>query len=212
MPIIHDGHFRLHKLPMGPYDNNAYIISNPTQQECYIVDVPDNPMAILKEVGDYTVKGILITHNHFDHLVGLAEVKKATEAPIWTHEADKHSLFDKDNILEQGMTLLLGSIELQVFHTPGHTEGSVCFLADNHLISGDTIFPGGPGRTNSPSDFAQIVSSIKNLLLTIGNDITVYPGHGSNTTISETRKELAIFERNSHPASLCGDVQWITGN
>jgi glyoxylase-like metal-dependent hydrolase (beta-lactamase superfamily II) len=210
MPIIHDGHFRLHKLPMGPYDNNAYIVSDPAQRECYIVDVPDNPTGILKEVGDYTVKGILITHNHFDHLVGLDHIKKATKAPIWTHEADEHSLFDKDHILRQEMSLLVGAIKLQVFHTPGHTAGSVCFLVDNHLISGDTIFPGGPGRTNSPSDFVQIVTSIKKLILRLGNDITVYPGHGNNTTISDTRKELELFERNNHSTSLCGDVQWLT--
>ena len=209
MSVIHDGYFRLHKLPMGPYDNNAYIISDPVQQECYIVDVPDNPTRILKEVGNYIVKGILISHNHFDHLVGLAQVKKSTEAPVWTHQLDRHSLSDNNYVLKQGLCLPIGSINLQVFHTPGHTPGSVCFLVDNHLISGDTIFPGGPGRTNSPSDFTQIVASIRNLLDRLDNEITVYPGHGTNTTISQTRKEFEIFEKSSHPTSLCGDVQWL---
>ncbi|MBT9149696.1 MAG: Hydroxyacylglutathione hydrolase GloC [Dehalococcoidia bacterium] len=105
-----------------------------------------------------------------------------------------------DILLNDGDTISFGNIELHVLHTPGHTPGSVCFLTGNHLISGDTIFPSGPGRTGSPDQLRQIIESITSKILVLPDDTRVYPGHGDSTTdvlarICEnhrTRYEIAL--------------------
>ncbi|MFW0858887.1 MAG: MBL fold metallo-hydrolase [Dehalococcoidia bacterium] len=91
-----------------------------------------------------------------------------------------------DILLNDGDTISFGNIELHVLHTPGHTPGSVCFLTGNHLISGDTIFPSGPGRTGSPDQLRQIIESITSKILVLPDDTRVYPGHGDSTMVEKS--------------------------
>jgi len=94
-------------------------------------------------------------------------------------------------------------------NTPGHTDGASCFLVGKHLFSGDTLFPGGPGKSRSPEAFTQLLNSITGKLLPLSDDTNVYPGHGDDTTIGEARRRYTDFNSRSHPADLSGDVDWL---
>ncbi len=114
------------------------------------------------------------------------------------------------HILNDGDIVSFGRIELKVLHTPGHTPGSLCFLYDKYLISGDTIFPGGPGRTGSPDSLRQIIKSITEKIFPLPDDTQVYSGHGDPTVLMREKKEYAIFSSRAHAPNLCGDVLWLS--
>jgi glyoxylase-like metal-dependent hydrolase (beta-lactamase superfamily II) len=102
---------------------------------------------------------------------------------------------------------------VRVIHTPGHTPGSICLLVPSRdggdiLISGDTLFPGGPGRSDSPEALRQMIASITSRLLVLPEDTAVYPGHGDNTTIADAKREYAVYASKEHPADQHGDVTW----
>ena len=96
-----------------------------------------------------------------------------------------------------------------MIHTPGHTPGGICLRIGKHLFSGDTLFPGGPGRTGSPKDFQEILATIEHRLLRLPEETIVYPGHGEDTTIREALKEFFIFSSNPQDPELHGEVRWI---
>ena len=110
--------------------------------------------------------------------------------------------------LKDGDVIKFGNREMQVLATPGHTDGAVCLLVGKHLFSGDTLFPGGPGKTRSPEAFQQIIGSITSKLLTLSDDTAVYPGHGLDTTIGNARGEYQAFASRQHPSGLSGEVTW----
>jgi glyoxylase-like metal-dependent hydrolase (beta-lactamase superfamily II) len=106
--------------------------------------------------------------------------------------------------------IFFGANKLRVLHTPGHTPGGLCFLTDKYLIAGDTLFPGGPGRTQSPDDFCQIIQSITEKLFALPEDTQVYPGHGEATTIKAAKQQYEVFSTRPHDPHLCGDVVWTS--
>ena len=110
--------------------------------------------------------------------------------------------------LKDGDVIKFGNRELQVLATPGHTDGGVCLLVGKHLFSGDTLFPGGPGKTRSPEALQQVIGSITSKLLVLSDDTAVYPGHGLDTTIGDARREYQAFASRPHPSELSGDVTW----
>jgi glyoxylase-like metal-dependent hydrolase (beta-lactamase superfamily II) len=112
--------------------------------------------------------------------------------------------------LKDGDTIEVGKLKFKVLHTPGHTPGSLCFLVGKYLISGDTIFPGGPGKTGTPADFKQIVKSLDTRLFVLPDDIEVYPGHGEGTVLGKEKKAFAVFASKPHDANLFGDVLWLS--
>jgi glyoxylase-like metal-dependent hydrolase (beta-lactamase superfamily II) len=99
---------------------------------------------------------------------------------------------------------------MRALHTPGHTPGSVCLLIGKHLFSGDTLFPGGPGKTGTPAAFEQIVNSIIERIFVLPDETLVYPGHGEDTILSKEKQEFAIFSGRTRPSGLCGDVLWLS--
>jgi glyoxylase-like metal-dependent hydrolase (beta-lactamase superfamily II) len=103
-----------------------------------------------------------------------------------------------------------GRISLKVLHTPGHTPGSLCFLVGKQLISGDTIFPGGPGKTKSSADLKRIIESITSRIFVLPDDTAIYPGHGDSTLLRKEKEEFAIFSSRSHDPNLFGDVLWLS--
>ena len=200
----------IHKIPMGPYGNNGYVVVCPRTNESIVIDTPAEPEKLLEIAGGTTVKCILITHTHPDHLMGFDVIRNACKAAVGVHMVEAASLPSKPDFhLKDGDSLTIGTVHLKVLHTPGHTPGSMCFLTGKHLFSGDTLFPGGPGRTRTPRDLKQILGSITNKLLALPEDTIVYPGHGNNTTIGDAQVEYAVFASRSHSDDLCGDVQWI---
>jgi hydroxyacylglutathione hydrolase len=98
---------------------------------------------------------------------------------------------------------------VRVIHTPGHTPGSICLLVGGALLTGDTLFPGGPGRTRDPQALAQLIDSITTRLHVLPPETLVLPGHGDTTTIGVSREEYAVFASKSHQADLAGDVLWL---
>ena len=115
-----------------------------------------------------------------------------------------------DILLHDGDVVSFGNVHLKVLHTPGHTPGSLCFLTGRHLISGDTIFPGGPGKTGTPNAFKQIIESITSKIFMLHDETVIFPGHGDSTMLKKEKQEFDVFSSRSHDPNLCGDVLWLS--
>ena len=212
MPIHYeDEEMRIVKVPgMGPIDNNGYILSCRKTGEAVIIDAPAEPEKLLNEVGDVNAQAIIITHRHADHTAGLREMKKSTGLPVAAHSDDAPVLpVPPDFHLADGETYRVGELLLEAMHTPGHTPGALCLRVGEHLFSGDTLFPGGPGHTTSHGNFLQVKNSIVGKLMPLADGTVVYPGHGKDTTIGKARKEIEIFDSKPHADDLCGGVEWL---
>jgi glyoxylase-like metal-dependent hydrolase (beta-lactamase superfamily II) len=209
--MVQDSAVIIIRLELAPFGTNAYILVCQATLDSVVVDVPGEADVILKQMANTNPRYILITHNHFDHIVTLDELKAKLKVPVAAHPKDAVGLPSRPDIeLNDGDTIKVGKLKIKVLHTPGHTPGSLCFLVGKYLISGDTIFPGGPGKTGTPADFKQIVNSIKTKLLVLPDDTEVYPGHGDATMLGKEKKEFAIFTSKPHDPNLCGDVLWLS--
>ena len=210
MQTHQDGALRLTKVgPLGPFANNAYIIADAGSGEAVIVDMPASSEAVLKAAQGLTVNAILLTHTHPDHWAAYDLVKDATGAAVLCHPAERIMPAVKiDRPLTDGDELSVGGLTVRVLHTPGHTPGSCCLRAGRFLISGDTLFPGGPGHSDRPEDLQQMIASIKERLYPLPDETLVLPGHGDDTTIGRSRQEYAAFAARPHSPDLCGDVLW----
>ena len=179
----------IRKIEVGDMGNNVYILEDPDTHEALIVDGCFEPDTILSAAGDARVVGIVQTHGHPDHVQALAELKDRLGVPVYAHPGDDYPVAI-DNPLSDGDSVAFGSKEAKVLHTPGHTPGGACFLVGRHLIAGDTLFPGGPGRTEDRGEFDQIITSLRTKLFTLPDDTSVYPGHGDDTTIGAEKPHL----------------------
>jgi glyoxylase-like metal-dependent hydrolase (beta-lactamase superfamily II) len=178
------------KVEVGTMENNVYVLECPETHESLIVDGCFEPEKILAATEGTKVAGILQTHGHFDHVQALADLKRELDVPVHAHPGDDYPV-DIDVVLADGDSLSLGRRELKVLHTPGHTPGGVCFVSGGHLISGDTLFPGGPGNTwGNKEAFDQIIESITAKLFVLPDETRVYPGHGADTTIGSEKPHL----------------------
>lgn len=180
-------------LSVGTMDNNVYILTCPATGKRALIDPANEADAILDALGTPDVEYILLTHGDRDHWLALDAVRKATGAPVGMHAADVPMLEGRtvDFEIKEGDVIRFGDVELQVFHTPGHTPGGICFYSAPHLIDGDTLFPGGVGNTNRPGgDFRLIIEGVRTKLFTLPDETKVYPGHGKGTTIGAERPHL----------------------
>lgn len=195
---------------------NTYILSKEGSDNAYMFDSCGNTELIFKylDKNNLRLKGIFLTHGHFDHIAYLEEMKEKTGAPVYIYESEDaflsnphlnlsdldgadedptgemFKLKNADIKLKDGEIIKTDDFDIRVIHTPGHTSGSVCYLAENALFSGDTLFKNSVGRADFPTgNAAEEIKSIKEKLMTLNGDIKVYPGHGFSTTIEEERKE-----------------------
>ncbi|HET6170243.1 MAG TPA: MBL fold metallo-hydrolase [Terracidiphilus sp.] len=200
-------------LAVGPLQCNCSILGDETSREAIVVDPGGDiaRIAAVLEKHQLTVKQIIVTHAHIDHIAGAQRLKQLTGAPILYNQLDLPlvRMMDiqagwlgiptpevpaPDDTLDDGKLIAISGITGSILHTPGHTEGSVCLYLpqESLLLGGDTLFAGSIGRTDLPGgDTRKILQSIRERLLPLPNDTTVIPGHGSRTTIGA--------ERNSNP-------------
>jgi len=206
--IASESQLHLHTLPLGEWSTNCYVLT--CGGESLIVDPAAEAERILAAVAGTTVQAILLTHAHPDHLQALAAVRQATGAPLGLHPADAAAFgVPGDFDLADGAVLSLGDSALRVIHTPGHTPGSVCFRFDCRAIVGDTLFPGGPGHSDTPAALAQILASLWDKVFTWPDDTLFYPGHGEGSTIGAVRPAFVAFLARPRSLDLCGDVEWL---
>ncbi len=211
-PHYQDESIVIHKIKCGPYDNNAYVLVAPQTNESILIDTPADPGKLIDVARTTDVQAILITHNHFDHIEGFEEVRSVIKARVGIGEADAGALPSRpDFFLKDGDDVTAGALRLKAISTPGHTDGSTCLLTGPHLFTGDTLFPGGPGKSRSPEAFVQLVDSVASRLLVLDQVGTFYPGHGDDGELAAARKEQAAFASKSHPPALYGDVLWLKG-
>jgi len=191
---------QLSKLAVGPYDNNAYLLRCLQTGYVLLVDAAAEPDRLLAGIGDGRLVRIVTTHQHPDHWQALEQVVTATGAPVVAHERDAGGLpVPVAEIVPDGARIDVGSCSLTVIHLDGHTPGSIALLYDAggelsdtpHLFTGDSLFPGGPGRTTTPEDFRSLMDDLERKVFGPLPDPTwVYPGHGSDTTLGVERPAL----------------------
>ena len=199
----------LHRLEVGPWPMNCYLIRCRVTKEAAIVDPGADATGILEGVGEATVRCILLTHAHPDHVGALDQVRQATGAPVGLHPADAEQFgVEADFPLLPGMEIEIGEGRVVAYHVPGHTPGSVAFLLNGQAVVGDAIFPGGPGHTASPEALAQSLFSLGEYVFTWPDATELHPGHGTFTTIGAERASFERFLATDPPPGLCGDVTW----
>jgi hydroxyacylglutathione hydrolase len=209
--VVNDPDIRIERMELGSWATNAYGVVCPQTGDSILIDAPPTAWTFIKKFKDTSLRYILLTHSHIDHVAGLQAIRKRVPAPLAVHPADNQSWlpFPPEILLKDGDVIQIGQILIKVIFTPGHTPGSVCFLIDKYLISGDTLFPGGPGRTVGPAEFKRIIKSITEKILVLPDETVVFPGHGEATVLKKEKDEFAVFASRPHP-DLNGDVVWLT--
>ena len=203
--------------PLGLIGTNSYLLIDEDSKEAVIIDLGGDYHAIKDELekNNASLKYILNTHGHFDHILGERDAQEVFDIPVYVHEEDKYLVENLPKQLERfGFAantqppkniktftekdiFKIGDKEIKVIHTPGHTPGSVCFLVGKQLFSGDTLFYTSVGRTDfEGGSFAQLSNSIKEKLFKLDDDIDVYPGHDSKTNIGYEKKYNCYFGSN----------------
>jgi glyoxylase-like metal-dependent hydrolase (beta-lactamase superfamily II) len=178
------------KLEVGDMENNTYVLECPETHDALLIDCCWEPERIIDFTDGTNLVAIVQTHGHFDHVQALPDLVKHFDVSVWAHPADDYPV-PVQRELADGDALEFGNREARVIHTPGHTPGGICLLAGRHLISGDTLFPGGPGNTRGEKDlFAEIIHNVETKLFTLPDETVVYPGHGLDTTIGAERPHL----------------------
>ena len=178
-------------------ENNIWIVGD--DEQALVIDASHDAEAIVSGVGDRETLGILLTHGHEDHVNAAVEAARMLDTHVYLHPADlflwrdTHGETLPDFELADGADFLVAGVEIAVAHTPGHTPGSVCFIAPalGTVFSGDTLFQGGPGATRwDYSSFEQIVESIRARLFTLPEATVARPGHGESTTVAAEKPDL----------------------
>jgi glyoxylase-like metal-dependent hydrolase (beta-lactamase superfamily II) len=209
--VINDNNIRIEKLQLGPFGTNTYIVVCQKTLESAVVDAPAQADKIIAGLEGTKPVYILLTHDHADHTGALSDLRSRLNVPLVAHASDSHTLKTAPEILaKDGDSLPFGNLGIEILHTPGHTPGSICFRIVNCLMAGDTIFPGGPGKTWSPDNLKQILDSITTKILTLPENTPIFSGHGDDTTVKKAKEEYAVFASRPHNPSLCGDVLWLS--
>lgn len=192
---------------VGHTETNCYIVYDKEKGEASVIDPGAEAETIIRFLSSYSLKlrNIFLTHGHFDHILGVQQLKSTTGARVVIHEADARCLENShlalyssimrepfrvskaDILLKGGEKTRVGSVDAEFIHTPGHTKGSVCIMMDNILFTGDTLFAGDAGRTDLTGGDAEDLRRSLRLLYMLPHDYIVYPGHGVPTSLGIER-------------------------
>ena len=208
------GQIEIKSMTFGMVATNCYLIINKETKEALLIDPADNALRISNVIEENvcTLKAILLTHGHFDHIMALNELKKRYNVPVYAHEEEEDVLKQSslnmsgmigqiyttqaDIYVKDGEHLKLAGLDIIVLHTPGHTKGGVCYYLPKEkvLMSGDTLFHCSIGRTDFPTgSMSQLVRSVKEQLFVLPDDVQVYPGHDSVTSIGYEKQYNPFF-------------------
>ena len=208
------GQIEIKSMTLGMVATNCYLIINKETKEALLIDPADNALRISNVIEENvcTLKAILLTHGHFDHIMALNELKKRYNVPVYAHEEEEDVLKQSslnlsgsigqiyttqaDVYVKDGEHLKLAGLDVIVLYTPGHTKGGVCyyFPEEKVLMSGDTLFHCSIGRTDFPTgSMSQLVRSVKEQLFVLPDDVQVYPGHDSVTSIGYEKQYNPFF-------------------
>ncbi len=197
------------KITIGPFLVNCYLLGCEITKELAVIDPGSEVDQIWKKIENsgYSMKYIINTHGHPDHIGGNAELKEKSGAKIIAHPDDASLMTTRDTLLfsllpeaqpspppdefiNEGDTIKLGKINIEVIHTPGHTPGGVCLLVQDLLFTGDTLFFDGIGRTDFPGgDYSQLITSIRKKIFILDDHLRILPGHGDESTLGREKRE-----------------------
>jgi glyoxylase-like metal-dependent hydrolase (beta-lactamase superfamily II) len=184
------------KVSVGPMDNNAYLLRCRSTGDQVLIDAANEAPRLLDLAGDAGLSAVVTTHQHMDHWVALEEVVATTNARSLAHPADADGLPISADPLSDGDTVAVGECRLKVIHLVGHTPGSIALLFQDpdgvpHLFTGDSLFPGGPGRTTNPRDFRSLMDDLEEKVFgRLPDDTWFYPGHGRDSTLGAERPSI----------------------
>ncbi len=196
--------------PAG-FGNNIYIIIDTVTNEAAFIDAPDEVEQSIAAADHAKVRPskILLTHSHGDHTASIDKLKERYGAELY---ADPREPWLKpgqvDHTVGHGDEVRVGDLVFKVLSVPGHTPGSTTYVHGLHAFVGDTLFPGGPGRSANADALRQEIDSIERHLYALPEATTIYPGHGVRTTIGLSKREFADFASREHDPDLHGDVNW----
>jgi glyoxylase-like metal-dependent hydrolase (beta-lactamase superfamily II) len=189
------------KIAVGPMDNNAYLLRDTSTGQAILIDAANEAVRLIELIGDTPVSAIVTTHQHGDHWQALAEVHKHTGAETVAHPADADGIpVQTSRLVQDGEVLTFGDASVSFIHLRGHTPGSIAVLYDAggapHLFTGDSLFPGGVGKTSSPANFTSLINDVSERIFDRLPDATwVYPGHGADTTLGTERPALGEWRQ-----------------
>ena len=185
---------KIKRLAVGSLEANGYIIYQKEGGDCYVIDPGYAPDKFIKFIDEnkLNVIGILLTHHHYDHVGAVKKIKEIKGCPVYLHRKDlKMYKAQVDAVMEDGDIIMLEDETIKVLHTPGHTEGGVCFFSEESklVFTGDTIFNVDIGRTDlQDGDPYKMLATMKNIVNAWGNEITIYPGHGDPCDMKFVRR------------------------
>lgn len=200
---------KIERFVIGPIGTNCYIVINEETKECFGTDPAACPPELVSHIRStgLKVQAVLLTHGHFDHIMGIDDFVREFPVPVYAHEAEKELLenaqlnssamygmeytYSGAEYLKDGQVLTIAGFEIHVIYTPGHTAGGCCYYipAEHVLISGDTLFHASIGRTDLPTgSSSQLVRSVREKLMVLPEETKVYPGHMEETTIGYEKK------------------------
>lgn len=190
-------HLAISKISVGPIDNNAFLLRCRATGDQLLIDAANEDDRLLELVGDGGLTAVVTTHKHADHWQALPAVVAATRARSLAGRPDAPSLPVPSIGLDDGAVVPLGAVTLEVIQLVGHTPGAIALLyrdpaGSPHLFTGDSLFPGGPGKTTNPTGFTSLMNDLETKVFGPLPDSTwVYPGHGDDTTLGRERPRLA---------------------
>jgi glyoxylase-like metal-dependent hydrolase (beta-lactamase superfamily II) len=187
-----DSQVEITRVVVGPMDNNVFVVRCPETGEAVLIDAANEGDRLLELSTRLGVRKVLQTHGHHDHVQAVPAMR-AAGYEVGVSAGDAEMLPAHDFLIEDDSVLEVGRLRLRTIHTPGHTPGSLCFLVEGSpaLLAGDTLFPGGPGKTTGRREFDTIIRSIdERLFARLPDETRVMPGHGADTTIGAERPHL----------------------